>query len=342
MTCSSTVSVQRSSVVVTRDGCDARALSFTTRTTAVTQVAQERSSVTATGARGPTGPAGPTGPVGPTGPAGPTGPQGAPGPTGPQGATGNAGPEGPTGPAGPTGPIGPTGPNAWSLSYSASIPSNAGGSDGDFHVTADASWVYLYKKGPVTPGEWTYTGVKWVSETGISTLLADKAPVNTTLTDAAASATLPATTSTALTALLQTVRNCLKYLVNSTVLLTGAQTVAGVKTFSSRSSHAGAFTPSVLVAFSATPTFDCATGNVFEMVALTGNVTSITMSNATAGQTVQIRFLQDGTGGRTVAVPSGAKVDGSINTGANRVSWLVLTYSARGARWEGNWLQIPS
>jgi len=44
----------------------------------------------------------------------------------------------------------------------------------------------------------------------------------------------------------------------------------------------------------------------------------------------------------TVAVPSGAKVDGSINTAANRVSWLILTYSSRGSRWEGNWFQIPN
>ena len=126
------------------------------------------------------------------------------------------------------------------------------------------------------------------------------------------------------------------------VLLAGAQTVAGVKTFSDRSAHAGAYTPSAQPAHSATPTFDCATSNVFEPAALTGNVTSITLSNAVAGQTVQIRFQQDATGGRTVAAPSGAKVDGSINTAANRVSWLILTYSSRGARWEGNWLVIPS
>ena len=126
------------------------------------------------------------------------------------------------------------------------------------------------------------------------------------------------------------------------VKLIGAQTVAGVKTFSDRSSHAGAYTPSLTPAHSATPTFDCAAGNVFEPATMTGNVTSITLSNPAAGQTVQIRFQQDATGGRTVAVPSGAKVDGSINTAANRVSWLILTYSSRGARWEGNWLQIPS
>ena len=167
------------------------------------------------------------------------------------------------------------------------------------------------------------------------------APVNTALTDAAASSTLPATASTALTALLQTVRNCLKWLLENTLQLTGAQTADGVKTFSSRSSHAGAYTPSLTPAHSATPTFDCATGNVFEPAAMTGNVTSITLSNAVAGQTVQIRFQQDATGGRTCAVPSGAKVDGSINTGANRVSWLVLTYSSSASRWEGNFFQVP-
>lgn len=124
--------------------------------------------------------------------------------------------------------------------------------------------------------------------------------------------------------------------------LTGAQTVGGVKTFSSRSVHAGAYTPSATPAHSATPTFDCATGNVFEPAAMTSDITSITLSNAVAGQTVQIRFQQDATGARTCAVPSGAKVDGSINTGANRVSWLVLTYSSRASRWEGNFFQVPA
>lgn len=167
-------------------------------------------------------------------------------------------------------------------------------------------------------------------------------PVNTTLTDAAASSTLPATTSTALTALLQTVRNCLKWLLANTIQLTGAQTAAGVKTFSNRSVHAGAYTPSLTPAFSATPTFDCSTGNVFEPGAMTANVTSITLSNAVAGQTVQIRFAQDATGGRAVAVPTGAKVDGTPNTAANRVNWLILTYSGAASRWEGNWASIPS
>ena len=168
------------------------------------------------------------------------------------------------------------------------------------------------------------------------------APINATLTDAAASSTLPATTSTALTALLQTVRNCLKWLLANTLQLTGAQTAAGVKTFSSRSSHAGAYTPSLTPAHSATPTFDCAASNSFEPGVMTSNVTSLTMSNPVAGQTVQIIRKQDATGGRTHAVPSGAKIDGSINTGANRVSILVMTYYGAGSMWIGNWLQIPA
>ena len=128
----------------------------------------------------------------------------------------------------------------------------------------------------------------------------------------------------------------------SVVLLTGAQAVGGVKTFSNRSVHAGAYTPSLTPAHSAAPTFDCSTGNVFEPSAMTSNVVAITLSNAAAGQTVQIRFQQDATGGRTVTLPGSAKVSGAPDTGANRVNWLVLTYSSRGSRWEGNWLTVPA
>lgn len=126
------------------------------------------------------------------------------------------------------------------------------------------------------------------------------------------------------------------------MLITTDQGIDGIKTFQKRSSHAGAYTPASLPAFATSLTLDCAVSNVFEPAALTGNVTTLTLNNAVAGQTVQIRFLQDSTGGRTVASPSGAKVDGSIETGASRVSWLILTYSGRASRWEGNWLKVPS
>ena len=124
--------------------------------------------------------------------------------------------------------------------------------------------------------------------------------------------------------------------------LTGAQTAAGVKTFSDRSVHAGAYTPSLTPAHSATPTFDCAAGNVFEPGVVTSNITSMTMSNPVAGQTVNVILKQDATGGRTIAVPSGAKIDGSPVTGANRISVLVMQYYGAGSIWIGNWLQVPA
>lgn len=223
---------------------------------------------------------------------------------------------------------------------------------GDIAVRSDINKSFALAAEPAsTLGNWvelrtpTDAVLSVAGKTGAVTLTntdVGAAPVNTTLTDAAAASTLPATTSTTLTALLQTVRNCLKWLVANTVQLTGAQTVAGAKTFTGKTLFVGVATTSSIPSHSATPTFDCATSNVFEPETMTSNVTSITLTNATVGQTVQIRFQQDATGGRTCAVPSGAKIDGSINTGANRVTWLIMTYSYRGSRWEGNFFQVPA
>lgn len=54
------------------------------------------------------------------------------------------------------------------------------------------------------------------------------------------------------------------------------------------------------ITFSATPTFDLATGNRLEMAAMTANVTSVTLTNLKAGLRFSLTFLQDATGGRTV------------------------------------------
>jgi len=210
--------------------------------------------------------------------------------------------------------------------FGVGVPDDGGGLQDAPYFQVLSSAIKLWTKGVST---WTYSGVQI-------------APAQTTLFDDVGDSTLPSDSETSLVALLQTTRNCLKWLVANTVQLTGDQTVAGVKTLSSRSSHAGAYTPSQTPSHSATPTFDCATSNVFEPAAMTSNVTSVTLSNAVAGQTVQIRFQQDATGGRTVALPSGAKVSGSVATGANRVSILTMTYSSRGTRWEGNWMQVPA
>lgn len=103
----------------------------------------------------------------------------------------------------------------------------------------------------------------------------------------------------------------------------------------------GALTASVAVAFSATPTFDANASNYFDFGAMTANVTSTTISNASAGQTITIRAKQDATGGRTFAAPAGAVISGSIGTTASKASLLTLTYNGADARWEGSWLQLP-
>lgn len=102
------------------------------------------------------------------------------------------------------------------------------------------------------------------------------------------------------------------------------------------------YTQPTALTYAAALTVDAALSNFFKVGNLTGNVTSLSISNASEGQFITIRFKQDATGGRTVAVPAGAKVDGSIATGAGRTSYLNLTYNATDSRWEGNWSQVPA
>ncbi len=95
------------------------------------------------------------------------------------------------------------------------------------------------------------------------------------------------------------------------------------------------------VAFSSTITINVRETEYWEVLALTGNVTTFTISNPRAGLRLRVRFKQDATGGRTVATPSGAKITGSIDGTANKVSYLDLTYSQLDTRWEGSWSTVP-
>jgi hypothetical protein len=58
------------------------------------------------------------------------------------------------------------------------------------------------------------------------------------------------------------------------------------------------------VTFSATPVFDLSLGSV-QKLTLTGNVTSSTVSNGTAGGSYSFEICQDATGGRTFVPPTG-------------------------------------
>ena len=87
------------------------------------------------------------------------------------------------------------------------------------------------------------------------------------------------------------------------------------------------------VSFSATPTFDASTSAspVFTMT-LTGNVTSSTVSNLTAGQRVIFILTQDGTGSRTFAFPAICKGASLIGPDAGSVSVQQFVYDGTNLR----------
>lgn len=85
---------------------------------------------------------------------------------------------------------------------------------------------------------------------------------------------------------------------------------------------------------------DCSLGKHFTL-ALTANVTSITFSNlpasGKAGE-IAVRMKQDGTGGRTVAIPSSFKATGgsdtAVQSAANAYTLLTAITFDQGTRWE--------
>jgi hypothetical protein len=73
------------------------------------------------------------------------------------------------------------------------------------------------------------------------------------------------------------------------------------------------------VAYSATPTFDSSLGNTHKMT-LTGNVTSSTLSNASAGQRINFIICQDSNGNRTFTWPSNVAGGMAIGPTASKCS----------------------
>jgi hypothetical protein len=101
-----------------------------------------------------------------------------------------------------------------------------------------------------------------------------------------------------------------------------------------------AYTDVVTQAFAAALAIDASQGNVFEIADLTADVTSLTISNSTPGQHMEISVRQGGAGTYAVASPAGAKVSGAPATGVGRVSKLYLRYSNRDGVWQGFWVPI--
>jgi hypothetical protein len=93
----------------------------------------------------------------------------------------------------------------------------------------------------------------------------------------------------------------------------GGAGIANLKRYGNYSEAGGTWTPINTVTFSATPTFDASLGNT-QKITLTGNVTSSTLSNATAGQSINFLICQDATGSRTFVWPT--NVLGGMTIGA--------------------------
>lgn len=89
-----------------------------------------------------------------------------------------------------------------------------------------------------------------------------------------------------------------------------------------------------------TLSINCNDSNVFT-VSMTENVSTLTLSNASDGQTINVRFTQDATGGRTITWPASFKwaggSAGSLSSGANEVDFLVATYI--GSSWYASLLK---
>lgn len=86
----------------------------------------------------------------------------------------------------------------------------------------------------------------------------------------------------------------------------------------------------VTVTFSATPTFNCATGSSFKMT-LTGNVTSSSLSGAQAGQRLYFEIIQDATGNRSFAWPANFIGVPDVNRAPNGVTVASFLYDGTNA-----------
>lgn len=86
----------------------------------------------------------------------------------------------------------------------------------------------------------------------------------------------------------------------------------------------------VAVPYSATPSFDAAKGNGFD-ITLTGNVTFSTFNGASGATLVAIRVTQDSVGGRTFVWPKNVRNAGIINPVAGSTSTQLFMRRADGS-----------
>ena len=297
------------------------------------------------GATGPAGPAGAAGPTGPAGPAGATGAIGPAGAAGPTGVTGAIGPQGPTGPAGavgaqgPAGAVGPIGPAGAQGVAGPAGPAGANGSGvtfiGAFSNTASYSVNDLS----------TYNGSTYIATVANSG--GTTPDLNTADWSLIAQAGAPGAAGPSGAAGAQGAAGPAGPAgATGPAGPTGATGATGGQGMAGPQGPAGAPGPVgpagsqgpagpagptgpqgpagpagtggtsqalTVIPYSATPVFDASQGNALE-ITLTGNVTSSTFVNATAGQTVEIILCQDSTGGHAFSAPANVQWSAVGNT----------------------------
>ncbi len=118
--------------------------------------------------------------------------------------------------------------------------------------------------------------------------------------------------------------------------------VSGAPSWAAASGGGGGTDRSTVTALSISSgvvNIDCSLGDYFTL-SLTANVTTITFSNLPAagkGASIAVQIRQDGTGSRTVSLPSSSKATGgsdtSVQPAANAYTLLTLTTFDQGTRW---------
>jgi len=86
----------------------------------------------------------------------------------------------------------------------------------------------------------------------------------------------------------------------------------------------------LVVTFSSTPTFNAALSSSFK-ITLTANVTSSTLTNATAGQILTFQIVEDGVGGHTWVWPTNFKGAMTLTTTANAINTQIFYFDGTNA-----------
>lgn len=242
---------------------------------------------------GPPGPAGATGPQGPAGATGPQGLAGAAGAQGPVGPQGLQGLTGPTGPAGATGPKGDTGPTGpQGLPGTTGAPGPAG-PQGLQGLTGPAG-----ATGP--QGSAGATGPQ-----GPSGATGPQGPAG------------PIAGSPG-----QFAYNNAGTAAGGNLSQNGDGSLTAAQAFNP---------PLCTVTLSATPTFDAAQCNTFSLTLGSTAVTSSTLANAKAGQSLTFIILQDATGGRSFAWPSNVQRACTVSAAASVSTIVTAVYDGANA-----------